>query len=86
MDEYFVILGHFLPFDSPNNPKNQNFEKNEKHTWIYHHLTQVYKNHDQMLYCSRDMACDRYNCYFSFWAIFCTFTTLTTQKIKTLKK
>ena len=22
-----VILGHFLPFDSPNNPNNQNFEK-----------------------------------------------------------
>ena len=28
--EFFVILGHFLPFDPPNSPKNQNFEKNEK--------------------------------------------------------
>ena len=26
-----------------NNPKNQNFEKNEKHTWRYHHFTQVYQ-------------------------------------------
>ena len=25
--EYFVILGHFLPFDPPNNPKNQNSAK-----------------------------------------------------------
>ena len=25
--EFFVILGHFLPFDPPNNLENQNFEK-----------------------------------------------------------
>ena len=24
---FFVILGHFLPYDPPNNMKNQNFEK-----------------------------------------------------------
>ena len=30
--EFFVILGHFLPFDPPNNPKNQNFEKMKKKT------------------------------------------------------
>ena len=28
--EFFVNLGHFLPCDPSNNPKNQNFEKNEK--------------------------------------------------------
>ena len=44
------------------------------------------KNHDHMLFCSWDMACDRYNCYFSFWAIFCSFTAITAQKIKILKK
>ena len=27
MTEFVVILGHFLPIDPPNNPKNQNFEK-----------------------------------------------------------
>ena len=27
-----------------------------------------------MLYCSWDMACDGHNCYFSFWAISCSFT------------
>ena len=43
------------------------------------------KNHDHMLHCSWDMAHVRYN-YFSFWAIFCSFTPLTAQKIKILKK
>ena len=28
--DFFVILNHFLPFYSPNNPKNQNFEKMKK--------------------------------------------------------
>ena len=28
--ECFVILGHFLLFDPPNNPKTQNFEKIKK--------------------------------------------------------
>ena len=37
------------------------------------------KNHDHMLYCSWDMACDRCNCYFSFWAISCP------KKSKSLK-
>ena len=32
---FFVILGHFLPFylPPPYDPKYQNFEKNEKHVW-----------------------------------------------------
>ena len=32
------------------------------------------KTHDHILYCSWDMVCDEYNCYFSFWATFCPFT------------
>ena len=32
------------------------------------------------------MACDRCDCYFSFWAIFCPFTPLTDWKIKFSKK
>ena len=32
--EFFVILGHFLPFQPPDNPENQNF-KIEKNTWRY---------------------------------------------------
>ena len=43
------------------------------------------KNHDHVLCCSWDMVCDGCNCYFSFWAIFCTFTPLRARKIK-LKK
>ena len=36
---FFVILGHFLPFyhPSPNDPENQNFEKNvKKIAWMYY--------------------------------------------------
>ena len=44
------------------------------------------KNHDHMLYCSWDMAHDRCNCYFSFWAIFWPFTPVTDQKMKISKK
>ena len=78
-------MDHFLPFYPPNSPKNQNFEKMKKMPGdiILHKCT---KNYDQMMYGSWDMVRDRYNCYFSFWAIFCTFTSLTAQKIKILKK
>ena len=38
------------------------------------------------MYGSWDMVRDRCNCYFSFWAFFCPFTSLTPQKIKILKK
>ena len=31
------------------------------------------KPQDHRLHCSCDMVHDRYNCYFSFWAIFCPF-------------
>ena len=48
------------------------------HKWI--------KNYNHMLYCSWDMAHDRCDCYFSFWAIFCPFIPLTAQKIKMKKK
>ena len=44
------------------------------------------KNYDQMMHSSWDMVHDRCNCYFSFWAIFCLFTPIKAQKIKTLKK
>ena len=40
---FFVILGHFLPFYTPNSPKKWKFHKNEKNTWRYHHSTQVYQ-------------------------------------------
>ena len=39
--ENFCHFGPFLPFYLTNNTKNQNFEKNEKNAWTYHHFTQV---------------------------------------------
>ena len=44
------------------------------------------KNYDQMMYGSWDIVRDKYNCYFSFWAIFHPFTPLTAPKNKILKK
>ena len=84
-----IVISHFGLFFallSPNSPKNQNFEKMKKMPGDIIILHKCVKNHDHMLYCSWDMACDRCNCYFSFWAIFCPFTPLTAQKIKILKK
>ena len=82
--DFFVILDCFLPLYPPKNQKYQNIEKLKKITWdiiIFHKCT---KNHDQMLYYCWDMACNRCNCYFSFWTIFCTFnssfTSITSPK------
>ena len=47
------------------------------------------KNHDHTLYCSWDIVHDGYNCYFSFWVTFCSFTlplTLNSPKMKFFKK
>ena len=74
----------FFPFYPPNNPKNPNFEelKKKKTPGDIIILQKCTKNHDQMLHCSFDMANNKYNYYFSFWAIFCPFNSLTAQKIK----
>ena len=81
MDRIFCHFGpYFLPFY-----KKWKFQKKFKNgdVIILHKCT---KNYDHMVYCSWDMAHDRCNCYFLFWAIFCPFTPLTAQKIKILKK
>ena len=57
----------------------KNWKKTPGDTIILHKCT---KNHDHKLYCSLDMARNGFNCYFSFWAIFYPFTSLTAQKIK----
>ena len=75
-----------MPFYSPKSPKNQNFEKTKKTPGDIIILHMCTKNYDQIMYSSWDMLHDRCNCYFSFWAIFYTFTLLTAQKIKILKK
>ena len=43
------------------------------------------KKHGHMMYAYSDMECDRHN-FLSFQAIFCSFTSLQTPKIKTWKK
>ena len=84
-----IVIFHFGLFFvllPPNSPKNKNFKKMREITGgiiILHNCT---KNHDHLLYCSWDMVCDSCNCYFSFWAIFCSFTPLISQNMKILKQ
>ena len=78
--DFFVILGHFLPFYSPKSPKNENI-KNMKTPGDIIILRKCTKTHDQSLFCSWDMVRDWCNCYFSFWAIFCPFSPLTAGKM-----
>ena len=47
------------------------------------HMCTINDNH--MMYGSWDMECDGRN-FLSFWTIFCTFTLLTSQKLKIKKK
>ena len=83
---FIFYCGLFLPFYPHNSPKNKNFKKMNKKSGditIFHKCT---KNHDHLLSCFWDMACDGCNYYFSFWAMFCPFTPVTTQKMKMKKK
>ena len=86
-DRTFCNVGLFFVLWPNQQPKNLRFKKKMKKMpgdiIILHKCT---KNHDPILYCSWGMARDRHNFYFSFWAIFCSFNPLTTQKIKILKK
>ena len=81
-----VILGHFLPFYPPKNPKNQNFEKMKKFAGDFIILHMCTKNHfNHKMYGSWDTVWDRQN-FLSFCTTFCLFTLLWTRKIKILKK
>ena len=82
--EFFVILGHFLPYYFSNDQENQNFQKRKKLPGdvILLHMCAI--NDDHMMYGSWDMEHDRF--FLSFWPIFCPFTLLRTRKIKPLKK
>ena len=81
----FIILDRFLPFQPPNNPKNQTFEKLKKSPGDIIILHKCTKIHDHMLHCSLDMAHNEFN-YFLFWAIFYPFTSLTAQKNQNFEK
>ena len=79
--QLFFILGYFFPFYPNNSSNNQNLTKNEKKTWKYHHFMQEYQKSWSYAIVLLRYACDRCNCYFSFWAIFCPFSPLTAQKV-----
>ena len=72
---FFIILGHFLPFYPLKTPKMK-CQKNEKTHGDIIILHKFNKNHDHRLYCSWDMACDGCN-YFHFELYF--FYPLTAQ-------
>ena len=86
---FFSHLGPFftlLPLlPSPNNPKNQNFEKmkqNARDIIILHKST---INDNQDIWFLRYINCNRQN-FLSYWDIFCPFTPLTAQKVKISEK
>ena len=79
-------LGQFLFLLSRLQPQKWKFHKNEKKPWRYQHLPQVYQKLWSYALFSWYMTPDRCNCQFSFWAIFCHFTSLTAWKIKISKK
>ena len=83
---YFSFWLIFCPFTLLTALKIKIKKKKKKTCGDIIVLHKCTKNHDHMLYCSWDMARDRCNCYFLFWAISCPFTSLTAQKIKILKK
>ena len=76
---FWVIFCSFTPLTTKKIKILKKWRKPPGDINILHKCT---KNHNHMLYYSWDMAHIRCNCYFSFWAIFCPFTTLTAQKIK----
>ena len=82
---FFVILDNFLHFYPPNNPKNQNFVKMKESPGDIIPLYMCTINENHMMYGSWDMECVTDRIFVSFRTVFCTFTTLTTQKIKILK-
>ena len=75
----------FCLFPPPNNLKNQHFEKMKKipRDSIILHMCTI--NDNNMMNDSWDIEHDGHN-FLSFWTIFCTFTSLTTQKIKHFEK
>ena len=82
---FFVILAYFLPFYPPNNPKNKNFEKNEKSTWRYYYLHKCTINENHMIHGSWDINCNRQICFVIFGHFF-SFYPLNSPKKENIKK
>ena len=83
-----IIFCHSRPFFAllpPNNPKNQNFEKMKKLPGDIITFQTCDINGNHMMYGSWNIEHDGQN-FLSIWTVLCTFTPLTTWKIKILKK
>ena len=82
-----VIIFHFRPFFAfycPNRLKNQNFEKMKKLPGNIIILYRCNINDNNMIYGSWDTECHGQT-FSTFWTIFCSFTLVTTQKMKIWK-
>ena len=75
---FFVLLPHYWL-------RKLKFGKNVISSWRYYPFKQCTINKDHMMYGSWDKKCKGQR-FFSFMAIFCPLTLLTTQKFKILKK
>ena len=81
--KFFVIIGHFLPYDPPNNPKNWNFEKMKKKLGdIILHLCTT--NDDHMMYGSWDIK--RNKQFFWQFGVFLPFNPPSSPKSQNFKK
>ena len=76
---FFITSDHFLPFNLPNNLKNQNSQKMKKSPGDITILHKCTINYSHMMYGSWDMECNRHN-FLSFWTVFCPFTHLDNPK------
>ena len=82
---FFLVLDRFLSFYPPSNLKNKNFEKKKKTLGDILILHRCAINDNHLMYGSWDIKCDGHK-FLSFWTVFCPFTTLRAQKIKSKKK
>ena len=82
---FLILVGHFLPFDPPNNLKNQSFEKITKvpEDIMILHLNTT--NDDHMMYGSWDVEHDRQNSFVIF-NYFLPFYPPNNPEIKILRK
>ena len=83
---FFVILDRVLPFYPLTTRKIKILKNWKKAAGDIIILHKCPKNYDHMLYCSWDVARNGCYCYFSFWGIFCPFTSLTAWKINVFLK
>ena len=81
-----IVIFHFGLFFAllPPNRPNEKFKKMKKTMGDMIILYKCTKNHDHIT--RFEMVCDRCNCYFSNWTIFCPFNCLIAPKMKMSKK